>query len=263
MHDVYFMNLEEKTLKSPVAICGLPGIANVGRVTARTLIEVLDAKHVMDFYSTDFPPRVIVRKGIARIPKSTMHLYESAPDEPHDILIITGDFQPATGPGVYDYAEYVAGLLSTAGVRQLLSVAAYEQNYQDFFGHFPSPPRIYVSASSEQLLSMLMEIPDSTVTEEGFIVGANGVVPSWASTRYDIESATLLGETLGIIKSDYRAAKRVLESVAFLTGLKARFDIIDAEVDKVVEFIEWAMNEMTSKQSDTSTQENPSDSYIG
>jgi proteasome assembly chaperone (PAC2) family protein len=255
------MNLEEKSLKSPVAVIGLPGIANVGSIAVQTLIQVLDAKHVMDFFSTDFPPRVIIHHGISRIPKSTVHLYEAAPDEPHDLLILSGDFQPASGPGVYEYAEYVAKILSSNNVHKFLAVAAYEQNYQEFFGEYPSPPRMFVSASSEELLGQIRELPGSTVTEEGFIVGANGIVPSWASTNYDIESACLLGETLGIIKVDYRAAKRVLEGIASLTGIKAHFDILDTEIGKVIEFIEWAMSEMAARKD----QEAPGESsdYIG
>ena len=35
----------------------------------------------MDFFSKDFPPRVLVREGIATIPKTTVHLYRAAPDE--------------------------------------------------------------------------------------------------------------------------------------------------------------------------------------
>lgn len=261
MHERRFMNLEEKALKSPVAVIGLPGIANVGRIAAQTLIEVLDAKHVMDFYSTDFPPRVIIQKGISRIPRSMVYLYEAAPDEPHDILILSGDFQPSTGPGVYEYAEYVAGLLSTSNVRMFFAAAAYEQSYQEFFAEYPSPPRMYVSASSAELLEKIRKLPGSVITEEGFIVGANGVVPSWASTNYNIESACLLGETLGVIKIDYRAAKRVLEGIATLSGLKAHFDVLDAEISKVVEFIEWAMDEMAGAQ-DRSDSSDPSD-YIG
>lgn len=262
MHERRFMNLEEKSLKSPVAVIGLPGIANVGRIAVQTLVEVLNAKHVMDFYSTDFPPRVIIQQGIARIPKSTVHLYEAAPDEPHDLFILSGDFQPSTGPGVYEYAEYVARILSNNDVHQFYAVAAYEQNYQEFFGEYPSPPRLYVSASSNELLERISRLPGSTITEEGFIVGANGIVPSWASTNYDMESACLLGETLGVIKIDYRAAKRVLEGIAMLTGIKAHFDVIDGEISKVVEFIEWAMNEMAGRE-DKPEDGDPSDSYIG
>ncbi|MFX1560941.1 MAG: PAC2 family protein, partial [Promethearchaeota archaeon] len=64
MYTRRFMDVESSSLKSPIGIVGLPGIANVGKIAIQTLTRVLDAKHVMDFFSNDFPPRVLVSKGI-------------------------------------------------------------------------------------------------------------------------------------------------------------------------------------------------------
>jgi proteasome assembly chaperone (PAC2) family protein len=262
MYKRRFMNLEGESLKSPVAIVGLPGIANVGKAAIETLVHVLNAEHVMDFFSNDFPPRVIVHKGIARVPRSSIHLYRAAPDEPHDVLILTADFQPSSGSGVFEYADFVAGELSSLGVHEVYALAAYEQGYNEYFDAYPSPPRMYVSASSKALLKRLSAIRGSVATEEGVVVGANGIVPAWASSMYDMESACLLGETLGIIKVDYRAAKKLLENVASLVGLKAHFDVIDTEITKVVEFIEWAKEEIQSR-SDSEDSQNPPDAYFG
>ena len=262
MYKRRFVNLDGTSLKAPVAVVGLPGIANVGKAAIETLVHVLDAEHVMDFFSNDFPPRVIVQKGIARVPKSTIHLYRAAPDEPHDVLILTADFQPSSGSGVFEYADFVASEFSTLGVREIYALAAYEQGYSEYFESYPSPPRMYVSASSEDLLRRISAIRGSIPTEEGMVVGANGIVPAWASSMYDMESACLLGETLGIIKVDYRAAKELLENVAGLIGLKAHFDVIDTEITKVVEFIEWAKQEIAARDLSEDS-DHPPDSYIG
>jgi proteasome assembly chaperone (PAC2) family protein len=262
MYKRRFADLDESSLKAPVAVVGLPGIANVGKAAIETLVHVLNAEHVMDFFSNDFPPRVIVQKGIARIPKSTIHLYRAAPDEPHDVLILTADFQPSSGTGVFEYADFVASELSTLGVREVYSLAAYEQGYGEYFESYPAPPRMYVSASSEALLKRISALRGSVPTEEGMVVGANGIVPAWASSMYDMESACLLGETLGIIKVDYRAAKELLESIANLIGLKAHFDVIDTEISKVVEFIEWAKQEIAAR-GEADDGDRPRDSYIG
>lgn len=262
MYKRRFVNLDGQSLKSPVAVIGLPGIANVGKVAIETLVHVLNAQHVMDFFSSDFPPRVIVQQGIARVPKSTIHLYRAAPDEPHDVLTITADFQPSSGSGVFEYADFVAGELSALKVKEIYALAAYEQEYNEYFESYPSPPRMYVSASSEQLLARISSIRGSVTTEEGIVVGANGIVPAWASSMYDMESACLLGETLGIIKADFRAAKKLLENVASLIGIKAHFDVIDTEISKVVEFIEWAKREVASRE-DSEDGTHPPDSYIG
>ncbi|MHA2004932.1 MAG: PAC2 family protein, partial [Candidatus Thorarchaeota archaeon] len=55
MYTRRFIDLDETALKSPVAILGLPGIANVGRIAVDTLAAVLNAQPVMDFFSDDFP----------------------------------------------------------------------------------------------------------------------------------------------------------------------------------------------------------------
>jgi proteasome assembly chaperone (PAC2) family protein len=256
------MDLEETSLKSPVGIVGLPGIANVGKVAIETLTHVLDAQHVVDFFSDDFPPRVIVREGLSRCPKSTIHLYRAAPDEPHDLLLLTADFQPASGKGVFEYADYVGREFTKFGVKELYALAAYEQGYPEYFEQFPSPPRIYTSASSEDLLDRITGSDGMVKIDEGAIVGANGIIPAWASSVYSMEGACLLGETIGVIKADYRAARILLDKLANLVGIKAHFDVIDTEVEKVVEFVEWAMEEIVQKGSSRDS-ENPADRYIG
>jgi proteasome assembly chaperone (PAC2) family protein len=100
-------------------------------------------------------------------------------------------------------------------------------------------------------------------TEEGVVVGANGIIPSWAASVYDMEGACLLGETMGVIKADYRAARILLEKLTDLVGVKAHFDVIDAEVEKVIEFIQWAMEEIAQKGSPADDDSSPSDRYIG
>ena len=266
LQDMYtrrFMDVEASSLKSPIGVVGLPGIANVGKIAIQTLTSVLDAQHVVDFFSNDFPPRIMIRKGISHCPKSSIHLYRAAPDEPHDLLILTADFQPASGNGVFEYADFVASEFSNLGVREMYSLAAYEQGYQEYFGFFPSPPRVYVSASSQNLLDKISQTDGMIATEEGVVVGANGVIPSWAASVYDMEGACLLGETMGVIKADYRAARILLEKLTNLIGIKAHFDVIDTEVEKVVEFIEWAKVEIAQKGPPTGDDASPSDRYIG
>lgn len=263
MYTRRFMDLEESSLKAPIGIVGLPGIANVGKIALETLTHILDATHVVDFFSTDFPPRVIVQKGISRCPKSTIHLYKSAPDEPHDLLLLTADFQPATGTGVFEYADYVGSEFAKYGVKELFALAAYEQGYQEYFKQFPLPPRIYLSASSDKLLQKITQSDGMIAIEEGVVVGANGIIPAWAASVYSMEGACLLGETIGVIKADYRAAQMLLQKLANYIGIKAHFDVIDTEVDKVVEFIKWAMEEIAQKGPPSEETESPSDRYIG
>jgi len=257
-----FMEVGIESLKSPVAIVALPGIANVGKIAIETLSQILHAEHMMDFFSKDFPPRVLVKQGISTIPKTTVHLYRAAPDEPHDLLFLTADFQPSSSTGVYEYADFVAKEFEKLGVTIMYSLAAYEQDYEQYFKSYPCVPRIYVSASSEELLDTVSNSEHSVVTEDGVIIGANGVIPAWSASMYNMESACILGETLGVIKADYRAAKAILEKIVDLVGIDVDLDIMTPQISKVIEFIEWARKEITRK-SESSEEDSPSDMYIG
>ena len=257
------MDLNPSILKSPIAILGLPGIASVGKIAVETLARVLNAQKVLDFYSTDFPPRVFVKDGITQFPKSSLHIYNAAPDEPHDLLILTADYQPGTGSGVFEYADFIVGEFTKYDVKEVYALAAYEQAYQDFFESYPSPPRVFISASSESLLDKIKSVSGTVATKEGVVNGANGFIPAWAASMYNMEGACLLGETLGMIKLDYRAARTVLEKISQVVGLKAKFDIIDDDVSRVIEFIEWAKNEVVQKESAPDLGESPPDRYIG
>jgi hypothetical protein len=66
-----------------------------------------------------------------------------------------------------------------------------------------------------------------------------------------------------VIKADYWAARVLLQKLANLVGIKAHFDVIDTEVEKVVAFIEWAMEEIVQKGAPSEDTESPSDRYIG
>lgn len=258
-----FMEIREESLKSPIAIVALPGIANVGKIAIETLSQILSAEHLMDLFSKDFPPRILVKQGIASIPKTTIHLYRAAPDETHDLLLLTADFQPSTSSGVYEYADFVAKEFEKLGVTILYSLAAYEQDYQEYFKSYPNEPRIYVSANSEKLLALISDSPHAIITEEGSIVGANGVIPAWAASMYNMDGACILGETLGIIKADYRAAKAILGKIVDLVGITIDLDIMTPQINKVIEFIEWARKEIARKSEVDQDDENPSDMYIG
>ncbi len=263
MRELRFMDLDASSLKNPVGIIGLPGIGNVGRIAVEALIQTLGAPSLLEFYSDDFPPRIVVRDGISEFPTSTIHLYKAAPDEPHDLLLLTADHQPSSGKGVFDYADYVANFFNDMNIREVFALAAYEQSYAEFFKVYPSPPRVYVSASSQQLLDRISVLEGTVATKEGIISGANGFIPSWAAKRYGVEGACFLGETMGVIKADFRASREIMQKIAALLGLKTNLDLLDDQVSRVVDFIEWAKKEIEQRSGLDDNGDRPLDSYIG
>lgn len=263
MYSRKFVEIEDSPLRDPVAIVGLPGIANVGKASVEALIAALGATHYLDFFSKDFPPRITVRDGISHFPKSSMYLYRAAPDEMHDLIILTAEYQPASGQGVFEYAEYVVQEFLKLGVKEVFALAAYEQGYEEFFRSYPRDPLVFVSASSHQLLDRITTINGTVATENGVINGANGFIPAWAANMYNMEGACLLGETLGMIKVDFRAAQMLLEKISSILGMSIDLDILDEQVEKVCRFIEWAKEEIAQKGKPQEGRENPQDRYIG
>jgi proteasome assembly chaperone (PAC2) family protein len=263
MYKRRYIEIDSNSLKNPIAVLGLPGIANVGKIAVETLVQALDAQLVMHFFSDDFPPRVFVKDGVTQFPTSAIHLYRAAPDEPHDIIILTASFQPASSKGVFDYADFVVKELAVFGVNEVFALAAYEQSYEDFFSNFPSDPRVFISASSLDLRDRIMNLNGTIATKEGVVHGANGFIPAWAATMYNMEGACLLGETLGMIKMDFRAARTVLVKLSDLVEINLDFDIMNDQVAKVVEFLNWAREEIAQQADRPVDSENPSDRYIG
>ena len=263
MYTRKFIDLDPDSLRNPIAVVGFPGIGSVGKIALETLASVLNAQQVMEFFSKESPSRILVKNGMSYLPRSEMYFYDAAPDESSDLIMLTADAQPSSDQGVYEYADYVAKEFNRLGVGSVYALAAYEMEYSKFFSHYPEPPRIFVSASSESLRDNICGLNGLVPIEKGVITGANGVVPAYSSTIYNMDGACLLGETLGVIRSDYRAAQKLLEKFVQIIGLRANFDILDEPASKVIEIIEWAGKEIQQDTSEKGEEETPPDRYIG
>ena len=256
--------ISQADLKSPIVITGLPGIANVGKISVESLVSMTDAKKVFDVYTDDLPPQVLVSKGIHHVYKTSLYLYKSDNDEPHDLLILIGDYQPPSTTGVFEYVDYMINHFVSLGVISILSLAAYEQNFETYFERFPQEPRVYVSGSSTEFIKEVTDDSEKVIImNEGIITGANGLFPAWANEYYNLPSLCLMGETMSIIKFDFWAARSVLSVIGNYLGIK-KIDLhrFDEEVEGVKDFIKWAKTEI-DKKGFGSRPRAPTDQYIG
>jgi hypothetical protein len=55
----------------------------------------------------------------------------------------------------------------------------------------------------------------------------------------------------------------VVEKISSFLKIKASFDILEDDVTKVIDFIEWAKNEISQRGAAEDEGERPSDRYIG
>ena len=94
--------LYKPVLRSPVLVEGLPGVGSVGVNVARALIDGLDARPFARLISPLLPDFVIVEEGICRLP---MYVFYAAESSEPNLIILTGDAQPAHDDGPVSYTH--------------------------------------------------------------------------------------------------------------------------------------------------------------
>ncbi|MDO8056005.1 MAG: PAC2 family protein, partial [Candidatus Hermodarchaeota archaeon] len=109
--------LQEVTnLRAPIALVGMPGIASVGKLAIEVLIRSLEAEPLVQLLSDDFPPHVMINEdGMMKIPECQIFLHRSK-ELKHDILMVSGDFQPSTSQGIYEFSDRIAETFKKLGV---------------------------------------------------------------------------------------------------------------------------------------------------
>lgn len=212
-------------LKAPIALVGMPGIASVGKLALEVAIKCLKAEPIIQILSDDFPPHVMIDdQGMMKVPECRIHL-QRRPENEHDLLLVSGDFQPSTSQGIYEFSDKIAETLNSFNVEKVVATGAYVP------GEYPETPSVFVSATSPAFQAFFTELDQVVVMSEGVINGANGVIPAWANLKYGIEGACLLAETVPLLRLDPRASKLVIEV------LNNRFQM-NADVSELNEKIE-------------------------
>lgn len=196
-------------LKSPHLVCGFPGSGYVGKLAVDHLIEELPAKHLVDIYSSSFPPQVMINAdGTADLMKNSIFWWQSGGS---DLLLLTGDSQPANPDSEYALAEQVLELAAQFGAQQVYTLAAY------ITGVFVDKPRVFGTATDADTVKRFSS-HNITVMDSGSITGMNGLVIGIAKLR-NMKGMCLLGETSGYVV-DAKASKAVLETLLAIIGIK-------------------------------------------
>ena len=100
-----YSTADRPKLKSPHLICGFPGSGYVGKIAVDHLIQELPANHLVDIYSSSFPPQIMIKPdGTSDLMKNSIFWWHG--DEA-DLLLLTGDSQPVNPDSEYALAEEV------------------------------------------------------------------------------------------------------------------------------------------------------------
>ncbi|MCS7114614.1 MAG: PAC2 family protein [Nitrososphaerota archaeon] len=187
MDKPYFRQISSPKLRNPIFIQGLPGLGNVGKITAHLLIKFCGAKPFAELYAPFFPDYVSVDSdGICRLPR---YEFYAAPMEKNDYVIMTGDNQPSYEDVVahYEICNEILDFVTKHGCSFIITI-----------GGLTSPEekaQVYVAATSSELAVEFME-KGAVLYNKGRIMGAAGLMLGLAKER-GLGGVCLLGTTTG------------------------------------------------------------------
>ncbi|MFX1389684.1 MAG: PAC2 family protein [Promethearchaeota archaeon] len=214
------INFDVKDFIRPICILGMPGIADVGKFALDSLIGQLDAQNLIDIIFDDYPAGAIVDDSILSAPKAEI-LYWKDPNELRDIVLITADAQSLTPKGIYKISNFLTDIIHKYGIRLIIALGAYPVNSRKLTSKIP---KIFISATNKELLAHYLLENNCEKIQKGVIIGANGLIPTLAKARYNIDGLVFLAETdnMAMINEDITDLKA---SITLLEMLKKSFTL--------------------------------------
>ena len=207
-------------LQSPYLICGFPGSGYVGKIAIDHLIQELNAKRLVDIYSTSFPPQIMIRTdGVAELMRNTIFYSKAGATSGNDLLLLTGDSQPSSPESEYALAEQILDIAAKFDTKKAFTLAA------SVTGVFVDKPRIFGTATDADIVKTFDKQNILTMDNGSSIGGMNGLVIGIAKLR-GMEGTCLLGETSGYVV-DAKASKSILERLVSILGITIDLSTIE------------------------------------
>ncbi|MBT4114654.1 proteasome assembly chaperone family protein [Candidatus Woesearchaeota archaeon] len=226
--------IEEKgkcpKLKNAILIAGLPGIGNVGKITADFLVEELKAKEIYRINSFYFPHSVFINEeSLLELPTIFIHIVKAGPKTNRDIILLTGDIQPMEEQASYAFCDKVLELVIPMGCSEIVTVGGIGLPGE------PKKPQVYGVATDKKTLqrwkksSKGLKIKDNKAAT---IVATAGLLLGLGKLR-NISGISLLCETVGHpYHLGLKEATEVLKIIKQPLKLKADLNKIEKEIKK-------------------------------
>ena len=222
-------DLSQEQFIKPLCILGMPGIADVGKFALDSLIGQLDAKNLMDIIFDDYPAGAIVDDSMLSAPKAEI-LYLKDPNELRDIILITADAQSLTPKGIYRISNFLTEIINQYGIALIVALGAYPINSRMLKSKIPN---IFVSSTNRKILENYLLVTDCQKIQKGVIIGANGLIPTLAKARFNIDGLVFLAETdnMAMVNEDLRASITLLEMLkrSFTLPIKKKYSLENIE----------------------------------
>ncbi len=256
MKETYIREFAQVEAKNPILVEGLPGLGLVGKIAIRYLIKHLKAQKFAYLYSPHFPYFVLVnKKGSVRLLRGAFYFWKN-PTGHNDIIMFTGDSQSQTIEGQYEIADRMLDFASKHKVHTIATIGGYRAETQ-------SKPRVFVAATSTQVLSKSMSAGAVISGSGSPIVGTAGLILGLARFK-KIEALCLLGETRGYLP-DPSAARSVLEVLKGTFGFNLELAGMDEEIaraETMVTRLQKIEEKRVIQAEETRKEEDKKTSYI-
>lgn len=190
--DKILKRVDLKDLKDPICIQGMPGTADIGKVAIDQMIASLkeNVEKIMEISFDDYPAGAIINDALLYAPKAEIYLWKD-PKAEHDIFFVTADAQPMSPKGIYGISEYISNLMFKFGVKLIVALGGFPVEQSN------RKPKVFISATSQEILQPYMKHMNVEKISKGVVLGPNGLVPTLAKMKYDIEGVVLLAQTNG------------------------------------------------------------------
>ena len=221
-------DLDQGDLINPICIIGMPGIADVGKFALDSLIGQLNAQSFMDIIFDDYPAGAIVDDSILSAPKAEILIWKD-PNRVRDIMLITADAQSLTPKGIYRISFFLTSILNDLGINLIVALGAYPVSTRNKNSKIP---KIFASATNRSMLDKFLLNDSCEKIQKGVIIGANGLIPTLAKARFNIEGVVFLAETdnMAMVNediTDLRASITLLEMLknSFTLPIKKKYSL--------------------------------------
>lgn len=232
------VELKKPKLKNPIFIEGLPGVGNVGRISAGYLVEELKAVKFAELYSSHFMPFVLLQKGSdVHVLKNEFYYWKpkgrTGKRGQRDMIILIGDSQSIDPEGHYEIVEEILKYIKKFDVKEMITLAGLG------VGEKKDNPEVIGAVNDPKLVKKYRKygINFATSDKVGTIVGASGLLLGLGKID-GIDGLCLLGETSGIpLIPDPKSAEAVLNTLTKILGIKVDTSKIQKKVKEMEDFI--------------------------
>ncbi|MHA1683988.1 MAG: PAC2 family protein [Promethearchaeota archaeon] len=231
---------------NPICVIGMPGVADIGKFAVDQLIGLFNAKKLYDLIFYGYPAGVIIDKSVISAPKAEIFYWEDE-NAKNDLFFITADAQPMNPREIYELSDFIVEFLMKYNISFFVSLDGYPlQNVQ------VNNPKIFITSTSESYKEKMILREECFEISKGVVIGANGLIPSLAHAKYNVDGVVLLAETSNMAlmnenMTDLNASMKLIKILDSIFNLSLGLDFSKKNVDSMNKNLERKRKELENE----------------